>query len=99
MPILAQDPNRKDGNGSQALNQAQIQSYLGDFFMAQKVERNKKMVRRKADDHWAFLVLLLFFKAFNAFRICFLDSILIYFSYSFCWFMKAVGFTFSIFLF
>lgn len=40
--------------------------------MDQKVERNAKMVRKKADDHWAFLVLLFFFKAFNAFESAFL---------------------------
>lgn len=37
--------------------------------MAQKVERNAKMACKKDDDHWAFLVLLFFLKAFNAVRI------------------------------
>ena len=64
--------------------------------MSQKVERNTEMVLKKANDHWAFLVLFFFFffKAFNGFWICFLDIILSYFFYSFsgfwrfCWLPK-----------
>jgi hypothetical protein len=49
--------------------------------MAQKVERNAKMACKKADDHWAFLVLLFFLRAFNL--MLFESAFLILFSFIF----------------